>query len=91
MGDMLQFIRFAASAKEQGASGVLQSVPFSGSCPLLSRCPGIVEIVPEGTFGAPGAPSFDVQIPVMSFTGECWGRRSRACPIGCRMCLWTMR
>ena len=67
MGDMIQFIRFAASAKERGGRVLVECPHFL--LPLLMRCPGIDEIVPEGTLGAAGSPRFDVQIPVMSLPG----------------------
>jgi hypothetical protein len=71
LGDMIQFIRFATQAKERGGRVLVECPGFLA--PLLNRCPGVDEIIPEGIL-APGTekqgmPRFDVQIPVMSLPG----------------------
>jgi len=60
LGDMLQFIRFAAQAKERGGRVLVECPGFLA--PLLSRCRGIDELVIEGSI----LPDFDLQIPIMS-------------------------
>jgi tetratricopeptide (TPR) repeat protein len=68
LGDMIQFIRFADQAKERGGRILVECPGFLA--PLLSRCPGVDEIIPEGILqpgqDVPNAPQFDVQIPIMS-------------------------
>jgi tetratricopeptide (TPR) repeat protein len=68
LGDMIQFIRFAAQAKQRGGRILVECPGFL--VPLLSRCPGVDEIFPEGILqpgqDEPNAPPFDVQIPIMS-------------------------
>jgi tetratricopeptide (TPR) repeat protein len=68
LGDMIQFIRFAPLAKERGARVLVECPGFA--VPLLARCPGVDEIIPEGIIRdqepLPGAPRFDMQIPIMS-------------------------
>ncbi len=71
LGDMIQFIRFAAEAKERGGRVLVECPGFLA--PLFARCPGLDEVIPEGKIGtgdgASGSPKFDVQIPVMSLPG----------------------
>ncbi len=69
LGDMIQFIRFAAGAKERGGRILVECPGFL--VPLLNRCPGIDEIAPEGILGTGNgsSPKFDLQIPVMSLPG----------------------
>jgi tetratricopeptide (TPR) repeat protein len=68
LGDMVQFIRFAAQAKQRGGRILVECPGFLA--PLLARCPGVDVIIPEGILqpgqDVPAAPRFDVQIPVMS-------------------------
>jgi tetratricopeptide (TPR) repeat protein len=63
LGDMLQFIRYAPLVKECGSTVVVE-------CPsilvnLLSLCPGIDQLVPEG---AP-LPEFQIHAPLLSLPG----------------------
>jgi Flp pilus assembly protein TadD len=63
LGDMLQFIRYAALVKAQGATVVVQCPPFL--IPLFARTPGIDRLVSE----AAPLPEFDVHSPFMSLPG----------------------
>jgi tetratricopeptide (TPR) repeat protein len=60
LGDMLQFMRFAALVKQAGAR-VLVECPAS-MVPLLARCPGVDQPAAEGS----PLPAFDVHVPIMS-------------------------
>jgi hypothetical protein len=63
LGDMLMFMRYARLAKERGGRVVMESPP--GFVDLFGRCPGIDQVVAEGT----ALPPFDVQVPLMSLPG----------------------
>jgi hypothetical protein len=79
LGDMIQFIRYAAVIKEKGGypSPPKGLSAFSNSkvivecpaflIPLFSTCPGIDQLVAEGT----PLPDFDVQAPLMSLPHLC--------------------
>jgi tetratricopeptide (TPR) repeat protein len=60
LGDMIQFIRFAALAREGGGRVVVECPPVLQA--LFSGCAGIDELVVEGS----PLPPFDVHIPLMS-------------------------
>src|SRR5207245_780764 len=59
-GDMIQFIRYAALVKERGGRVLVECPGFL--IPLFSTCPGIDQLVAEGT----PLPGFDVHAPLMS-------------------------
>jgi len=63
MGDALQFIRFAPLLKEQGATVIVACSP--ALVPLLSRGPGIDQVVEQGA-----AVKFDVEAPLLSLPGK---------------------
>jgi tetratricopeptide (TPR) repeat protein/predicted O-methyltransferase YrrM len=63
LGDMVQFIRFAAHVKLRGGRILVECPGFVA--PLLARCAGIEELVIEGS----PLPRFDWQIPIMSLPG----------------------
>jgi predicted O-methyltransferase YrrM len=63
LGDMVQFIRFAAHARLRGGRILVECPGFVA--PLLVRCAGIDELVIEGS----PLPRFDCQIPIMSLPG----------------------
>jgi tetratricopeptide (TPR) repeat protein len=63
LGDMLQFIRYAALVKERGGTVIVECPPFL--IPLFSRCRGIDQVVAEGS----ALPAFDVHAPLMSLPG----------------------
>jgi Flp pilus assembly protein TadD len=60
LGDMIQFVRFAAQARARGGRVVL-SCPGK-LVPLLSRCAGLDQVVDQGG----PLPPFDVQAPLLS-------------------------
>src|SRR5262249_47659875 len=60
LGDTLQFVRYAALAKERGGKVLLECMAELAS--LLSRCPGVDQVIPRGT----RIPPFDVQAPLLS-------------------------
>jgi tetratricopeptide (TPR) repeat protein len=60
LGDMIQFIRYAALVKQRAAA-VIVECPAS-LIPLFSTCPGIDRLVAEGT----ELPPFDVHTPLLS-------------------------
>ncbi len=60
LGDMIQFIRYAAPLQEQGARVLVECPGFL--IPLFATCPGIDQLVAEGSPLA----DFDVHAPVMS-------------------------
>jgi tetratricopeptide (TPR) repeat protein len=63
IGDMIQFVRFAALAKERGGTVWLECP--SRLIPLFGTCSGIDRIVPAGV----PLPAFDLQAPLMSLPG----------------------
>jgi tetratricopeptide (TPR) repeat protein len=81
LGDILQFIRFAALARKRVGRVIVECPGFV--MPLLGRCAGVDEVVAEGRFvsevaaqgvhtpRSPGdlAQAFDLQIPLMSLPG----------------------
>lgn len=60
LGDMIQFIRYAALVAERGGHVIVECPP--NLRPVFVTCPGIDELVAEGD----PLPEFDVQIPLMS-------------------------
>jgi tetratricopeptide (TPR) repeat protein len=60
LGDVLQFIRYAALVKKAGAEVVVECADFL--MPLLGRCAGIDQLVAEGT----PLPAFDVHAALLS-------------------------
>jgi tetratricopeptide (TPR) repeat protein len=60
LGDMLQFIRYAALAQQTGGQVVVECPGFL--VPLFSRCWGIDQLVAEGQ----PLPAFDVHAPLLS-------------------------
>jgi tetratricopeptide (TPR) repeat protein len=60
LGDMIQFIRFAALVKAKGGRVVVECPWFF--VPLFSTCAGIDQVVAEGQ----PLPDFDVHAPLMS-------------------------
>src|SRR5438132_4624543 len=60
LGDMIQFIRYAALVKERGGRVLVECPGFLIA--LFSTCPGIDQLVAEGT----RLPGFDVHAPLMS-------------------------
>jgi tetratricopeptide (TPR) repeat protein len=63
LGDAIQFIRYAALLKDQGARVVFE-------CPerlvgLLAQCPGVDQVIPQG---AP-LPPYDVYAPLLTVPG----------------------
>lgn len=63
LGDTLQFIRYAALAKERAGTIVVECQP--ALMPLLSRTPGIDQLIPQGK----ALPDFDSHIPLLSAPG----------------------
>jgi tetratricopeptide (TPR) repeat protein len=63
LGDVLQFVRYAALVQEKGGQVVLECPGFL--MPLLSSCPGVDQLVAEGA----ALPAFDVQAPLLSLPG----------------------
>jgi len=63
LGDTLQFIRYAPLVKRRGGTVLVECQPALVT--LLSRCPGIDRVLPEGT----PLPDFDVQVPLLSLPG----------------------
>jgi tetratricopeptide (TPR) repeat protein len=60
LGDTLQFVRYVPLVQGRGGRVLLECPP--GLAPLLSRCPGIDTLVPQG---AP-LPPFDCHAPLLS-------------------------
>jgi Flp pilus assembly protein TadD len=60
LGDTFMFVRYATLVKKQGGAVILECPAFLQ--PLLRSCPGIDQLVPEGT----PLPDHDVQAPLMS-------------------------
>ena len=60
LGDTLMFVRYAASVKRLGARVLLLAQPELAE--LVATCPGVDEVVPEGS----PLPPFDVQLPLLS-------------------------
>lgn len=60
LGDTFQFIRYASSIKNLGASVVVECQ--EAACELVSRAPGVDQVFKRGA----ALPHFDVQIPLMS-------------------------
>jgi tetratricopeptide (TPR) repeat protein len=60
LGDVIQFVRYAAVVKQRVGRVVLYCPP--PLVPLLSGCPGVDQIVAEGQVVA----GFDIQAPLMS-------------------------
>lgn len=65
LGDTIQFVRYAALVKQRVGRVVFFCPP--PLVPLLSRCPGVDRIVPEGEV----VTDFDVQAPLMSLPSIC--------------------
>jgi tetratricopeptide (TPR) repeat protein len=65
LGDAIQFVRYAAVARERVGRVVLECPPCL--VPLLSSCPGVDQAVAEGG----PLPAFDVQAPLMSLPAIC--------------------
>jgi tetratricopeptide (TPR) repeat protein len=63
LGDMLQFIRYAPLVQQRGGRVVVECPGFL--VPLFSRCPGIAQLIAEGS----PLPEFAVQVPLMSLPG----------------------
>jgi tetratricopeptide (TPR) repeat protein len=63
LGDTLQFIRYAPLVKASGGRVLVECPP--ALVPLVSTCPGIDRVLPQG---AP-LPPFDVQVPLLSLPG----------------------
>jgi tetratricopeptide (TPR) repeat protein len=63
LGDTLQFIRYAPLVQERGGCVLLACQP--SVLPLVSRCPGIDRLLPQGS----ALPSFDVWVPLLSLPG----------------------
>ena len=60
LGDTLQFVRYAALARERAGAVVLECPPALG--PLLSCCPGVDRAVGRGS----PLPAFDAHAPLVS-------------------------
>jgi tetratricopeptide (TPR) repeat protein len=60
LGDAVHFVRYAAPVKAKGGRVALECPGFM--VPLFSSCPGIDQLVAEGS----ELPDFDVQAPLMS-------------------------
>jgi hypothetical protein len=60
LGDMIQFVRYAAPLKRQGATVLVECMKLLA--PFFRRCPGVDRVIEEGT----PLPDFDVHAPVMS-------------------------
>ncbi len=60
LGDQIQFVRYAPLARQQGGRVVVECPP--ALLGLFATCPGIDQLVAEGT----PLPPFDVHVPVMS-------------------------
>jgi Tfp pilus assembly protein PilF len=63
LGDMLQFVRFAAVVKARGGTVIVQCPGFL--IPLFQRTPGVDRLVDEDS----PLPAFDVYAPFMSLPG----------------------
>ncbi len=63
LGDTIQFIRYAPLVHERGGRVVVECQRSLAS--ILSRCPGIDQIVPQGS----PLPAFDLQAPLLSLPG----------------------
>jgi hypothetical protein len=63
LGDMLQFIRYAAPLKHQGATVLVETLKLL--VPFFQRCPGVDQVFAEGE----ALPAFDVHAPLMSLPG----------------------
>ena len=63
LGDTIQFIRYAPLVNERGGRVVVECQRSLAS--VLSRCPGIDQIVPQGS----PLPAFDLQAPLLSLPG----------------------
>jgi len=66
VGDTIQFVRYASTLKDRGATVWLQAP--EKLIPLLSTCQGIARVFPEGT---PSPSEFDVHAPLMSLPLLC--------------------
>ncbi len=60
LGDTLMFVRYASSVKRLGARVILLAQPELAE--LVATCPGVDEVVPEGS----PIPPFDLQLPLLS-------------------------
>ena len=60
LGDTLQFIRYAPLVKMRGGRVVVECQPLLQ--PLLSRCPGIDQLLTQGS----PRPDYDVEAPLLS-------------------------
>ncbi|HTU17699.1 MAG TPA: hypothetical protein VMG10_06505, partial [Gemmataceae bacterium] len=65
LGDVIQFVRYAAVVKERVGRVVFYCAP--PLVPLLSGCPGVDDIVAEGQV----VTDFDMQAPLMSLPAIC--------------------
>jgi tetratricopeptide (TPR) repeat protein len=65
LGDTIQFVRYAALAKQRVGQVILECPPLL--LPLLSSCPGVDQVVAEGS----PLPDFDVQAPLLSLPAVC--------------------
>lgn len=63
LGDMIQFIRYAALLKQRGGRVIVECPP-SLHC-LFATCPGIDQVVVEGQ----PLPNFTIQVPLLSLPG----------------------
>ena len=60
LGDTLMFVRYASSVKRLGARVILLAQPELAD--LVGTCPGVDEVVPEGS----PLPPFDLHLPLLS-------------------------
>ncbi len=60
LGDTLQFVRYARLVQRRGGHVLFECSPRL--VPLLRRCPGITQLVPQGS----PLPDFDVHVPMFS-------------------------
>jgi tetratricopeptide (TPR) repeat protein len=63
LGDTIQFMRYAPLVRERGGRPIIECQ--KSLVPLLSRCPGIEQVVPLGS----ALPPFDLQAPLLSLPG----------------------
>ncbi|HEV3445401.1 MAG TPA: DUF6165 family protein, partial [Gemmataceae bacterium] len=63
LGDTIQFVRYARLVQERGARVLVECPPPLER--LLSRCPGIDRLIPQGT----SLPDFAYQAPFLSLPG----------------------
>jgi hypothetical protein len=63
LGDMIQFIRYTAPLKRQGATVLVETLKLL--VPFFRRCPGVDQVFAEGE----ALPDCDVQAPLMSLPG----------------------